>query len=87
MVVTIMQKYHGLDWMADLLESMRQTAPEARPTIDEALSTWRGIKATLPSSSYRGRLASKSEPAIERAFNDTVAAAWNGLYSLKRLVH
>ena len=73
--------------MSDLLERMRQHEPAARPTIDQALALWKDIKATLPSSSYRARLAPRSEPAIERVLNDTVAAAWNGLYSLKRLVY
>ncbi|RPD57823.1 kinase-like protein [Lentinus tigrinus ALCF2SS1-7] len=80
-------QFNSLDWMSELLINMRQPQPKARPTIDEAVALWKGIKATLPSSSYRQRLSSRSEPAIERAFNDTVAAAWNGLYSLKKLVH
>ncbi|RPD57465.1 kinase-like protein [Lentinus tigrinus ALCF2SS1-7] len=80
-------KYNSMEWMADLIVPMRQTQPEARPTIDEVLERWKEIKTTLHPSLYRWRLGSKSEPAIERVFNNTVAAAWNGIYSLRKLVH
>ncbi|KAI0700983.1 kinase-like domain-containing protein [Cerioporus squamosus] len=81
------QQYNSMDFMTELLVPMRQPQPEARPTIEEALSRWKEIKANLHPSLYRWRLGSKSEPAIERVFNNTVAAAWNGLYSLRKLVH
>ena len=73
--------------MADLLTLMRQHLPEARPTTEEALQQWKNIKTTLHPSLNRWRLGSKSEPAIERVFNDTVAAAWNGLHSLRKLIY
>ncbi|KAI0700981.1 kinase-like domain-containing protein [Cerioporus squamosus] len=81
------QLYNSMDFMEDLLVLMRQPQPEARPTMDQVLGTWKHIKTTFHPSLYRWRLGSKSEPAIERMFNNTVAAAWNGLYSLRKLVH
>ena len=76
-----------MEFMTDLLARMRQPRPEARPTIEEALQQWQHIKTTLHPSLNRWRLGSKSEPAIERVFNDTVAAAWNGLHSLRKLIY
>ena len=76
-----------MDFMANLLADMRRTEPAERPSIDKAVEHWKRIRATLPSSQYRYRLSLKTEPAIERAINDTVAAAWNGIYQLRRLVH
>ena len=73
--------------MTDLVMQMRQTQPEARPTMEKVLEDWKSSKATFNPSLYRWRVGSKSEPAIERALNDTIAAAWNGLYSLKKLVY
>ncbi len=73
--------------MENLLVLMRQHQPEARPTMEQVLGTWKHVKTTFHPSLYRWRLGSKSEPAIERMFNNTVAAAWNGLYSLRKLVH
>ncbi|TFK85937.1 kinase-like protein [Polyporus arcularius HHB13444] len=81
------EKYNSMEFMEKLLVPMRQAQPQARPTADEALALWKQIKAALNPSLYRWRLGSKSEPAIERMFNDTVAYAWNGLYSLRKLVH
>lgn len=76
-----------MDWMVKLIVPMRQPQPEARPTAEEALALWNEIRTAFHHSLYRWRLGSKSEPAIERMFNDTVAAAWHGLSSLRKLVH
>ena len=76
-----------MEFMTELVMQMRQTQPEARPTMEKVLEDWKSSKATFNPSLYRWRVGSKSEPAIQRAFNDTVAAAWNGLVSLRRLVH
>ena len=56
-----------------------------RPTIGEVSTQWEDIrKANASMKSWR--LSPQSETVYERAFNDTVAAAWGGLKTLKNYV-
>ncbi len=60
-----------------MIERMKEEQPEKRPPMDEISTQWKDFKAKLEAWVYRSRLAPKSEPMIERVFNNTVAAAWN----------
>lgn len=66
-----------MDFLVPVIERMKEEEPELRPPLDDILTQWREIKASLPMKLYRSRLAPQSEPTIERMFNNTVAAAWN----------
>ena len=86
MVLTLSQKYKNADFLEPLIELMKQERPQERPTAEQALEAWQRKRATLSESLFRWRLVPKSEQAIERVVNDTVAVAWEGIYHLKRLV-
>ncbi|KAI0077842.1 hypothetical protein K474DRAFT_1707023 [Panus rudis PR-1116 ss-1] len=80
------EKYHGLEFLQPLISSMCQKEPRLRPTADEAHLQFMKIRAGLNPSLLRWRLRSRSETAPERVVYDTVAAAKEGIYHLKRLV-
>ncbi|KAI0365113.1 hypothetical protein BV20DRAFT_784326 [Pilatotrama ljubarskyi] len=80
------QKYHGLHFLRPLIDSMKQRRPESRPAAPELVIAFQNTRKTLNPSDFRWRLSPKSEPAYERLFNDTVAAAKDSLSQLKRFV-
>ncbi|KAI0700985.1 kinase-like domain-containing protein [Cerioporus squamosus] len=82
----LVQKYNNVDFLIELIEPMKQRDPAARPSASDLVSQFKDIRNRQSPSSYRWRLGSKSEPAYERMFNDTVAVAWEGLSQLRRLV-
>ncbi|CCM03476.1 uncharacterized protein FIBRA_05609 [Fibroporia radiculosa] len=80
------QKYHGLDFLQSLVGAMKQSVPGRRPTAQDTLKSLEEIQATLSSVLLRWRLRPRSETPPERILHDTVAAAREGIYHLKRLV-
>ncbi|KAI0351969.1 kinase-like protein [Trametes cingulata] len=80
------QRYHGLHYLRPLIDSMKQREPALRPTADQLVESFANTRKTLDPSGFRWRLASRSEPAYERLFNDTVAVAKGGLSQLRRFV-
>ncbi|KAI0077834.1 hypothetical protein K474DRAFT_1674588 [Panus rudis PR-1116 ss-1] len=81
-----LQKYHGLEFLEPLIASMCQQEPKIRPTADAAHLQFMKIRSSLNPSLLRWRLRSRTESAPERVVYDTVAAAKEGIYHLKRLV-
>ncbi|OSC97551.1 kinase-like protein [Trametes coccinea BRFM310] len=81
-----LQKYHGLEFLRDLIDVMKRQQPEQRPPVPELVQMFVKVRKSRNPSSLRWRLAPKSEPAYERLFNDTVAVAKNGLSQLRRFV-
>lgn len=75
-----------MDFLLRLIEPMKRRQPEERPNATEVLREWESIRADLSESLFRWRLGPKSEPAIERMFKDSVAAAWEGVYRLRKFV-
>ena len=69
-----------------MIDRMKRIQPEMRPTIVEVSEQWHEI-CEEKTSVASWRLSPKSETVYERAFNDTVAAAWGGLKTLKNYVH
>ncbi|KAJ3009451.1 hypothetical protein NUW54_g2780 [Trametes sanguinea] len=82
----LLQKYHGLDFLRELIDAMKRRQPERRPPVTELVQMFAKVRKSRNPSSLRWRLAPKSEPAYERLFNDTVAVAKNGLTQLRRFV-
>ncbi|KAJ3001184.1 hypothetical protein NUW54_g6593 [Trametes sanguinea] len=80
------QKYSNMDFLAPLIERMKQRQPQLRPPADDLLAQWKNIRDSLGSNAHRWRLSPKSEPAIGRMLNDTVAVAWEGINRLKDCV-
>ncbi|KAI0351967.1 hypothetical protein OH77DRAFT_1506233 [Trametes cingulata] len=80
------QRYHRLQFLRPLIDSMKQREPELRPTADQLVESFANTCKTLDTARFRWRLAPKSEPAYERLFNDTVAAAKDSLSQLRRFV-
>ena len=75
-----------MDFILPLIDRMKQMQPEMRPTVDELLPQWQAIRAEKASLTS-WRLSPTSETVYARAFNDTVAAAWGGLTTLKNYVN
>lgn len=75
-----------MQFILPLIERMTRQRPEQRPTADELLAQWVGIRDSLDKSTFRWRLALRGEPAIGRMFNDTVALARESISSLTKYV-
>ncbi|RPD57821.1 hypothetical protein L226DRAFT_617158 [Lentinus tigrinus ALCF2SS1-7] len=82
----IVQNHNNVDFLMELIDPMKQREPTARPSAGELVVSFHEIRKRQSPSSYRWRLGSRSEPAYERVFNETVAVAWEGLSHLRRLV-
>lgn len=80
------QKYHSLDFLCELVDAMKRRLPSQRPTAVELIEIFQKARKKLTPSTLRWRLSLKSQPAYERLFNDTVAAAKDGLSRLRRFV-
>ncbi|KAI0330378.1 kinase-like protein [Cubamyces sp. BRFM 1775] len=80
------QRYNSMQFLVPLIDNMRQPRPESRPTAAQLLAQWEEIKADLKVSLFRWRLGPKTEPAVERVLNDTVAIAREGIYHLRKFV-
>ncbi|KAI0725479.1 hypothetical protein C8Q72DRAFT_999472 [Fomitopsis betulina] len=61
-----LQRYHGVDFMQPLIDDMVQDDPEKRPTIDEVVSQFAGIRASLQGRRWRSRLVPNNENRVER---------------------
>ncbi|KAI8968718.1 kinase-like domain-containing protein [Trametes punicea] len=82
----LFEQYKNVEFLHAIIEPMKRQRPEERPTAEEVLREWEKTRAALSDSLRRWRLVPKTEPAIERVVNDTVAVAWEGIYHLKQLV-
>ncbi|KAJ2986031.1 hypothetical protein NUW54_g9929 [Trametes sanguinea] len=80
------EKYNNMQFLVPLIDRMKQRQPSARPTADELLAQWRNIRDALNKNTFRWRLVPRSEAAIERVINGTVAVAWEGINHLKKYV-
>ncbi|OSC97563.1 kinase-like protein [Trametes coccinea BRFM310] len=80
------EEYKDMQFMVPLIQRMKQPRPQDRPPAEDILVQWENIRNSQPKNSYRWRLSPKSEPAIGRMLNDTVAVAWEGINHLKKYV-
>ncbi|CDO69430.1 hypothetical protein BN946_scf184791.g25 [Trametes cinnabarina] len=80
------EKYKDLHFLLPLIERMTKRNPQERPSSEELLAQWVEIRDSQPKHIYRWRLSPKSEPAIGRMINDTVAVALEGINHLKKYV-
>ncbi|KAJ3017218.1 hypothetical protein NUW54_g639 [Trametes sanguinea] len=80
------QRYHRLEILQPLIDSMKQRQPEMRLPAAELVVLFQKINKTVTKNALRLRLSLKSEAPYERVLNDAVAVAWNGINNLKRYV-
>ncbi|OSC97554.1 kinase-like protein [Trametes coccinea BRFM310] len=80
------QKYHRLEFLQRIVNSMKQRQPASRPTASQLVTMFQETRKTLDAAEFRWRLAPKSEPVYERFINDTVAVAKNSISQLRRFV-
>ena len=80
------QKYHGLDLILPLINMMKWRDPAQRPSADSAKRIFDTMYNHTDEVQLRWRLRSRKESAPERVVYDTVAAAREGIYQLKRLI-
>ncbi|KAI0265922.1 kinase-like domain-containing protein [Gloeopeniophorella convolvens] len=59
-----MQKYHGFEFMAKLVNDMTHEDPAKRPRIEEVVERFRLIRRSLSASKLRSAIPSKKEPKL-----------------------
>ncbi|KAI0049760.1 hypothetical protein FA95DRAFT_1604077 [Auriscalpium vulgare] len=79
-------KYHGLDFLAPLINAMTQQVASSRPSAEVALAEFRRMSFSLTSAELRWRLRPRDESVPVRVVYDTVAAARETFFQLKRIV-
>ncbi|KAI0049758.1 hypothetical protein FA95DRAFT_1571003 [Auriscalpium vulgare] len=79
-------KYHGVDFLAPLINSMTQQVASSRPGAEVALAEFRRMSFSLTSTELRWRLRPRDESVPERVVYDTFAAARETFFQLKRIV-
>ncbi|EJF56261.1 hypothetical protein DICSQDRAFT_183909 [Dichomitus squalens LYAD-421 SS1] len=79
-------RYHGLELIQPLVSMMKWKDPAQRPTADAAYHIFESIYSRTDETLLRWRLRSRTESAPERVVYDTVAAAREGIYQLRRLM-
>ncbi|KAH9935120.1 kinase-like protein [Epithele typhae] len=77
----LQEKYYHLSFLEPLTDSMRQRDPKLRPTIHQVHQQWQQIRARVVSQSSR-HTSVKAETFVERAIQQTVSVAWEGIRSL-----
>ncbi|THH13153.1 hypothetical protein EW146_g7036 [Bondarzewia mesenterica] len=82
----LLQKYHGLDFLSPLINSMTNHNPSQRPAAPNALSEFQELRTTLTSLTLRWRLRPWDESIPQRVVYDTVAAARETFHHLKLFV-
>ncbi|KAK7691420.1 hypothetical protein QCA50_004819 [Cerrena zonata] len=80
------EKYYGFEFLEPLIVCMTHEDPRSRPTAQAAFDMFREIRADLAESTLRWRLRSRNESVPERVVYDTVAAAREGIYKIKRMM-
>ncbi|KAI0669517.1 kinase-like domain-containing protein [Trametes maxima] len=80
------EKYNGMQFLVPLIEHTTQRDPGLRPTAEEVLAQWYDIRRSVTKTMARWRLGPKSEYAIGRMVNDTVAVALGGISHIKKYV-
>ncbi|KAH9834812.1 uncharacterized protein C8Q71DRAFT_766503 [Rhodofomes roseus] len=78
-----LQMYHGVEFMQSLVDDMVRDEPKERPTIDEALSRFQEICASLSSRKLRSRLVARDENPVERV----VKGVKHALGSTRKVSH
>ncbi|KIK71956.1 hypothetical protein PAXRUDRAFT_181560, partial [Paxillus rubicundulus Ve08.2h10] len=58
----------GFDFMAGLVNDMVQDDPSKRPTMDEVVARFEGIRKALSRSKLRSRVISKDESKVDGVF-------------------
>ncbi|KAI0325868.1 kinase-like protein [Cubamyces sp. BRFM 1775] len=73
------QKYNDMQFLFPMIERMKQRQPELRPAASDIHAQWIDIRDSLNKGSHRWRLSPRTDTAIGRMLNDTVAVAWDHL--------
>ncbi|KAM5541462.1 hypothetical protein V8D89_005016 [Ganoderma adspersum] len=81
-----LSKYYGLELIRQLVDMMKWKNPAQRPTADAALHVFKSIYNHTEEAHLRWRLRACGETAPERIVYDTVAAAREGIYQLRKLM-
>ena len=64
MISSCQQKYNGFEFMDDLVASMTQENPAARPSIEDVLQEFSRIQASLSKGKLRAATTSKNTPKV-----------------------
>ncbi|TFY70762.1 hypothetical protein EVG20_g2245 [Dentipellis fragilis] len=62
--IDFLQQYRNLEFMDSLIDKMTSNDPHQRPTIHQALSEFKTLRRSLPTTRLRLRLASRTEPPV-----------------------
>jgi hypothetical protein len=62
------QKYHGFEFMQDLVDEMTRVNPAKRPLIEDVLAKFSHIRKSLSGFKLRSPLISKEKPSLFTIF-------------------
>ncbi len=62
------QKYHGFEFMEDLVSEMTHREPAKRPLIEEVVVRFAYIRESLSGFKMRAPMKSKKQPSLFTAF-------------------
>ena len=79
-----MQKYRGLEFMRELVDAMTEVNPAKRPTIEEVVETFDGIRCSLSTVKLRSPITSKDDPTIIIMFRHARQLTRTLLYVMQR---
>jgi len=65
-----LRKYIGLEFMDALVGDMVRDDPSERPTIDQVVDRFEGVRKTIKGWKCRSRLVSRKEDVVTRMFKD-----------------
>ena len=70
MVLTkhFIQKYHGFEFMQDLIDEMTHLDPEKRPSIDDVVAQFSHVRESLSEFKLRSPIISKNKPSLFAVF-------------------
>ena len=62
------QKYHGFEFMQDLIDEMTDLDPEKRPSIDDVVAQFSHVRESLSEFKLRSPIISKHKPSLFAVF-------------------
>ena len=79
----VLQKYHGFEFMQELVDAMTTKVSEHRPSIEEVVERFANISASLSTSKLRSAITLKDDPVLVSAFK----RARQSIRTLSYVVH
>jgi len=79
-----MRKYHGFEFMQDLIDEMTHPDPEKRPLIDDVVAQFSHVRESLSEFKLRSPIISKNKPSLFAVFRHAQQALLTLQYIFSR---